>query len=81
MKRLLDVSTLLAVLLKRHPDHLRVISWLKGVRPVLCPITQLGWTRIASNTFGLDVEEALRVLREFERTAEFIPCDLPLTKG
>ena len=77
MNRLLDVSTLIALLFKRHVHHKDANKWLEGVRPVLCPISELGWLRVATHpSINLTMEDALRTLRDFAKGAEFISCDL-----
>ena len=65
----------------RHPAHERVIHWLEGVEPVLCPIVELGWIRISSGTYGATVEDALKHLNEYKKNTGWIPCDHPATSG
>lgn len=82
MNRLLDVSVLLALMIEGHPQQASARKWLsQGFKPVVCPITQLGMVRIASNTYKMPVNDALRVLADFMRDAEFVPCDLSLMSG
>ena len=75
---LLDVSLLLAILLKKHPDHQRALGWLAGVKPVLCPIVELGWVRISTKAYGLIIAESLDSLKTLKRKAGFIACDISL---
>jgi predicted nucleic acid-binding protein len=82
VNRLLDVSVLLALLIEDHPHHASARAWMGGgVRPVVCPITQLGLVRIASNTYRMPVIDALKVLGDFMADADFIACDLSLVAG
>jgi predicted nucleic acid-binding protein len=67
----------MAALTPAHPEHERVKAWLEGVRPVLCPIVELGWLRISTGVYGLEMPGAFRILKDFSRNADFLACDLP----
>lgn len=76
MTWLLDVSTLVARLVKSHEHHERVNVWWSGRRLAVCPIIELGFLRVAS-ALGSTMEDARTVLGNFlrEETPIFIPCD------
>jgi len=78
---LLDVSVVIAALIPAHPDHERVDQWLSEITPVLCPIAEIGWIRIATRAYGLSVEDARAVLAEFSEHSEFVACDLSALKA
>ncbi|HTV43414.1 MAG TPA: TA system VapC family ribonuclease toxin [Candidatus Sulfotelmatobacter sp.] len=82
MKHLLDVNLLIAGIVRSHSLHVRAHDWLADKEIVLCPIVELGFLRISTNTksaIGLTMQEARKVLERFasERKAERIPDDLP----
>jgi uncharacterized protein len=83
MKHLLDVSVLLAAITGVHPQHAPVRAWLRERQIVLCPIAELGFLRISTNSripgFGFDMSQARVSLAMFsrERRAEWIADDLP----
>src|SRR5580698_10205680 len=83
MRHLLDVSVLLAAITGIHPQHATVRAWLKARQFVLCPIAELGFLRISTNSripgFGFDMSQARASLEKFsrERRAEWISDDLP----
>ena len=82
MKHLLDVSLLIAGIVQTHSCHAQARDWLAGRQIVLCPIVELGFLRISTNSksaIGLTMESAREVLGRFakERNAERIPDDLP----
>lgn len=83
MSYLLDVSTVVALLWERHVHHQRVRQWFEGVEhAVVCPITELGWLRIATSpAFNLSMSDARQVLLDFRKRAGFVPCDLPLLES
>lgn len=81
MKYLLDVNLLIAGIVQTHSQHRRVQAWLSGAQIALCPIVELGFLRIATNSksaIGLSMDRARDVLAKFasERSAERIPDDL-----
>lgn len=73
---LLDVSDLIARLLREHQHESRVAAWWPGRKVAVCPITELGFLRVAANLY-LSMEEAREALAEFliEENPVFIPCD------
>jgi len=79
---LLDVSTLVARLVRSHEHHQRVNFWWVGKPLAVCPITELGFLRVAC-AFGATMEEARQVLAEFLRdeAPAFIPCDRHVLDG
>jgi uncharacterized protein len=73
---LLDVSALVAHLVQNHEHHSRVNAWWPGRAFAVCPITELGFLRVAC-ALGSTMEDARTVLAEFFRAeaVAFIPCD------
>jgi predicted nucleic acid-binding protein len=62
---LLDVNVLLAFGIRQHLLHRRVSTWvLAGQFSALmtCSITELGFVRIASKAYGMNVEQASALL-------------------
>jgi predicted nucleic acid-binding protein len=80
---LLDISVLLAWLLGQHPNHQDVIDWEKGKEVAICPIAELGFLRIACNTYGGTLAGARKALAEWKakRKPTFVPCDIPASAG
>jgi len=80
-KFLLDVNALLAGIWGHHSRHAEAFTWLKGTAIVLCPLAELGFLRISSNTRAINVgmDKARQALEKFcvERNAERICDDLP----
>ena len=76
MTWLLDVSALVAHLVQSHEHHSRVNAWWPGRGLAVCPITELGFLRVAC-ALGSTMEDARTVLAEFLRdeAPAFIPCD------
>jgi predicted nucleic acid-binding protein len=73
---LLDVSALVARLVHSHEHHPRVNAWWTGRALAVCPITELGFLRVAC-ALGSTMDDARNVLDEFlrEEAPLFIPCD------
>ena len=76
MTWLLDVSALVAHLVQSHEHHSRVNAWWPGRSLAVCPITELGFLRVAC-ALGSTMEDARTVLAEFfrDKSPAFIPCD------
>ncbi len=76
MTWLLDVSALVAHLIPSHEHHTRVNAWWNGRALAVCPITELGFLRVAC-AVGSTMEDARTVLAAFLRDEKpaFIPCD------
>ena len=76
MTWLLEVSALVAHLVQSHEHHARVNAGGRGAPSVVCPITELGFLRVAC-ALGSTMEDARTVLAEFLRdeAPAFIPCD------
>ncbi len=74
---LLDVSALVAHLIQSHEHHTRVNAWWTGRAFAVCPITELGFLRVAC-ALGSTMDDARAVLAAFLRDENpaFIPCDL-----
>ena len=73
---LLDVSVLVAHLVQSHEHHARVATWWPGRQFAICPITELGFLRVAC-ALGFAMRDARAALAEFLRDESplFIPCD------
>jgi len=76
MTYLLDVNALLALGFVEHEFHSRVLAWVKAQRsPALatCPITELGFVRILSQTppYGFTVAQAQGLLLKLKKSGEF----------
>jgi predicted nucleic acid-binding protein len=88
MRYLLDVNALLALLFVRHEFHDRVERWIAsekqsdGLVLATCPLTELGFVRIASGValFGMDVAGAKSLLGRFKKNkvvrTTFLPDSL-----
>ena len=76
MTWLLDVSALVARLVQNHEHHRRVSAWWPRRALAVCPITELGFLRVAC-ALGSTMDDARAVLAEFLRdeAPEFAPCD------
>lgn len=72
---LLDVSTLVALLIEDHEFHAAARAWSEGRTLALCPITELGFMRVAMTAYNASQEAARKVLEELP--AKFICADLP----
>jgi uncharacterized protein len=72
MKRyLLDVSSLLALCIVRHQFHDRVLRWIQSESDCVlltCPITEIGFVRIASqaSSYAYSVPRAKQLLVELK---------------
>ena len=77
MRYLLDVSSLLALLWENHLSHARAQAWARGEELAVCPITELGFLRISTQSFGADMDDARQSLSAWlqKRRPNFIPCD------
>ena len=84
MTYLIDVSTLLAWIWRDHEHHNRVMVWQSGKAVATCPLTELGFLRVSTQSvFGASIEEARQLLNAWQRKSlpAFLPCDLPALKG
>jgi predicted nucleic acid-binding protein len=50
MKHLLDVNLLIAGVVQSHSQHAQAHAWLAARQIVLCPIVELGFLRITTNS-------------------------------
>ncbi len=62
--------------MQSHENHSRLNAWWPGRSLAVCPITELGFLRVAC-ALGSTMEDARTVLAEFLRdeAPAFIPCD------
>jgi hypothetical protein len=73
---LLDVSVLVARVVQTHEHQQRVTAWWPGHAIAVCPITELGFPRVAC-ALGFAMNDARKSLESFLNTESprFIPCD------
>jgi predicted nucleic acid-binding protein len=83
---LLDVNVLLAFGIRQHLLHRRVSAWVQAGQfstLMTCSITELGFVRVASKAYGLNVEQASALLSfvkaETRFPTQFLPDDLDAT--
>lgn len=76
MTWLLDVSVLVARLVQTHEHQQRVAAWWPGRSVAVCPITELGFLRVAC-ALGFAMNDARTTLEGFLRVESpiFVPCD------
>jgi predicted nucleic acid-binding protein len=81
MKYLLDVNVLLAAIWVKHAQHSQAKAWLEDKEVAICPISELGFIRISTNSraFGFAMPDARQGLEKFatDINADRIPDDLP----
>jgi len=81
MSHLLDVNVLLAAAWRNHSQHAEAEAWLKGKTVTVCPIAELGFLRVSTNSKAVNaaMADARSALEAFlSRTkAGRIPDDLP----
>lgn len=72
---LLDVSVLVALLLKNHVDNAAVENWARGKELAVCPISELGFIRVATGVYKTSMEAARTTLAEFKQNEclNFVP--------
>ena len=77
MTYLLDVSSLLALLWENHVSHARVQAWAGGEQLAVCPITELGFLRISTQSFGANMDDARQSLSAWlhKCSPNFIACN------
>jgi predicted nucleic acid-binding protein len=81
MKYLLDVNALLAAIIQNHANHPLVDAWVRGKELAVCPLSELGFLRIAThpNAYNLKMNVARQALQSFitNNHTGFVPADLP----
>ena len=82
MTPLLDVIVVLAPIWSSHPQHSAADTWLNDKEITICPLVELGFLRISTNTkrpFNVSMADARKALEKF--TLELQPArildDLP----
>lgn len=83
MNYLLDVSTLVALLVSEHEDNARVLAWAKGKTLAICPLTELGFLRVAMAAYHATPEDARKTLADFVKVKQpgFVPADISALSG
>jgi predicted nucleic acid-binding protein len=81
MKYLLDVNVLIGAIWRDQAAHKQAMAWLAGKEIVLCPLSELGFLRISTNSkvMGATMDRTRQLLEKFaaETKADRIPDDLP----
>jgi len=78
VKYLLDVSTIVALLWSEHADHAKTTAWAAGKKLAVCPLTELGFIRVATSpAFNATMADARTVLENFIKSEkpDFVPAD------
>lgn len=80
---LLDISTLVALLIESHEHNPKVTQWVKGKALSICPLTELGFLRVAMAAYNATPEKARKVLSDFiaHDKPQFVPADISALKG
>ncbi len=84
MKYLLDVSLLVALLIKSHSHHILARAWYSGKKVVVCPFSELGFIRVAmSPAHNFSMNDARKMLEDFyaDEGAEFLAADISALQG
>jgi predicted nucleic acid-binding protein len=85
MKYLLDVTALLAAIIQHHVSHDVVDSWVRDKQLTVCPLSELGFLRIAThpNAYNVKMTIARHALQSFMANyrTKFIPADLPALRA
>jgi len=81
MRYLLDVNALLAAIIANHPSHTTADAWVRNKDLVTCPLSELGFLRISTNSkaYGYSMTLARQALQGFISSNQvgFIAADLP----
>lgn len=81
MKYLLDINVLIAAITINHADHAKADTWCHGKKLATCPLSELGFLRIATQPTVLNIPMATarHMLDAFLKAhqVEFVPADLP----
>lgn len=83
MTALLDVSVLVALLIDGHEFHDRVANWIARHKIAVCAISELGFLRVASLAYGVPLNDAQEVLKQFRSDygPAFVACDISALEG
>lgn len=84
MKYLLDVSLLVALLIKSHTHHVVARAWFSGKKTVVCPFSELGFIRVAmSPAHNFTMSDARKLLEDFcaNEGVGFLTADISALKG
>ena len=83
MTYLLDVNALVALLQENHAHHQAAEIWAKQKKLALCPISQLGYLRVAKNAHEMELEFGREVLRKWMEAEkpQWTPADLDALDG
>jgi len=80
---LLDISTLVALLLADHEFNEKVTAWSQGKSLAVCPLTELGFLRVAMSTYNATPDQARKTLADFweSKQPKFVPADISALTG
>jgi predicted nucleic acid-binding protein len=80
---LLDVSTLVALLLDDHEHNRKVTAWAAGKKLAICPLSELGFMRVAMAAYHAPPEQARRLLQSFKDIdrPQFVAADISALEG
>jgi len=83
MTFLLDNSSLIAWLFANHPHHTRVLAWEPNRDLAICPITELGFIRVACQVYEVSMADARKILEHWktQRKPQFVDCDISALDG
>jgi predicted nucleic acid-binding protein len=81
MKYLLDINILLASIWQTHSLHAKADVWIKGKDLAVCPLSELGFLRISTNSkgpFRSGMSDARLLLTDFlnKNRCAFVPANL-----
>ena len=80
---LLDISTLVALLLAEHEHNKKVFAWAAKKELAICPLTELGFLRVAIGTYNATPDQARKTLKDFwdAKKPQFVPDDISALAG
>ncbi|HSY18266.1 MAG TPA: PIN domain-containing protein [Candidatus Acidoferrales bacterium] len=83
MNYLLDVSTLIALLLDDHVHNKKVTAWAAGKKLAICPLSELGFLRVAMKAYNATPDQSRRLLKSFKDIdrPQFVPADISALEG
>ncbi len=85
MRCLLDVNSLLAAIVKGHPNHAVADRWVQNKKLAVCPLSELGFLRVSTlpKAYNFAMAIARQALRDFisANQVKFLAVDLPALKA
>jgi predicted nucleic acid-binding protein len=79
----LDISVLVALLIEEHEHFEKATVWAEGKQMAVCPLTELGFLRVAIAAYNSTPEKARQALQEFLKNdkPQFVPADISALAG